>query len=127
VGDEKTQAHRYTAGALLLQAVVLFGFAALDYIDSLSTTYPPLFAVILGVLGAIAIWLAGEHNTSNVRLSRLKLWAIICIILSLIPLAFFTGLFILYYSIISLVGLLESLLFLIPSILVYLFAQNMFF
>lgn len=130
VGDQRTLAHRNTLGALLLQAVVLLGFAALAYLESLSTTYPltsfgnHLIAIIFGVLGAITIWLAGEHNSENVRSSRLKLWAIICIVLSLIPLAVFTGMFLLYYSVISLVSLIQSLLFLIPSILVLLFSRK---
>jgi len=130
VGEQNTPAHRYTVGALLLQAVFLLGFAALSYLESLATIDPfafagdRTFAVIFGVLGAIAIWLAGEHYTSYVRRSRLNLWVIICIILSLAPLTMYSSMFLVYYSLISLLGLLESLLFLILSMLVYFFSRT---
>lgn len=130
VGDQQIQAHRYTVGALLLQAVILIGSAVLSYLGSLSTTDPFIFAgnstlaVYFGVLGAIAIWLTGEHYTDHVRSSRLKLWAAICIVLSLIPIALYVVIFFDSYAVMALVGLIQPLLFLIPSILVFLFSMK---
>lgn len=125
-----SSAHTYTVGSLLLQAVVLLGYAALSYIESLATTDPILFpgyrtiAIFFGVLGVIAIWLAGEYNIDQLRSSRLLIWVIFCIILSSIPLVLFTAMLFLYYSITSFVRMIQSIFFLIPSLFVYLFSRR---
>ena len=130
MGDQNISAKSYTVGALLLQAVVLIAFAALAYLDSLASSDSFIFAgartsaIYNGVLGAIAIWLTGEHYTESVRSRRLQLWAIICIILSLFPLIAFGSMFIMYHTVLSLVFLLPVLLFLIPTIMVLHFSRK---
>ncbi len=130
VGDQNIPAKRYTVGALLLQAVVLLAFAALAYLDSLATSDSFIFAgsrtlaIYNGVLGAIAIWLTGEHYTESVRSSRLQLWAIFCIILSLFPLIAYGSMFIMYHTVLSLVFLLPALLFIVPTIMVFHFSRK---
>ena len=130
VGEQKTLARRYTVGALLLQAVVLLGYAAVFFLDSLATSYElaagfgNMAAAVIGGLGAIAIWLAGEHYSETVSSRRLQLWAISFFVLSLIPLTSFAALLILYHSIISLVNLLSTLLLTIASLMVLIFARK---
>ncbi len=130
MGEQKTLARKYTVGSLLLQAVVLLGFAAVFFLDSLATSYElaagfgNMVAAFIGGLGAIAIWLAGEHYSETVSSRRLQLWAISFIVLSLLPLTFFAVLLILYHSIISLVNLLSTLLLTITSIMVIIFVRK---
>jgi hypothetical protein len=81
-----------------------------------------MFAALFGGLGAIVIWLAGEHNENNVRISRLKLWAIISFVLSLYLVIAYAGMLMTFPSILALVGLLPPLLFTISSILVFVFS-----
>lgn len=130
MGEQKTLARRYTVGALLLQAVILFGYAAVFFLDSLATSYEltagfgNMAAAVIGGLGAIAIWLAGEHYSETVSSRRLQLWAISFIVLSLIPLTSFTVLLIQYQSIIHLVIFLSTLPLTIASILVLIFVRK---
>ena len=132
MGDQNIPAKRYTVGALLLQAVVLLAYAALAYLDSLASSDPFIFAgsrtlaIYNGVLGLIAIWLTGEHYTESVRSSRLQLWVIFCIILSLFPLIAYGSMFILYHTALSLVFLLPALLFIVPTIMVLHFSRKEF-
>ena len=120
---------RYTVGALCFQTLVLFGLAVFAYQSSLTATRgywggsDSIIAAIFGVLGVVAIWLTGEHHTKTLGRRTLQIWAVICIILSLLPLfASLNGL-ILRYSIQSLGSLLQVVLFLIPTILILVFSS----
>jgi len=127
VRDEKIPDHKYTIGSMLLQGVILLGFAALSYLDSLATTDPitfvgsRTFAVYFGVLGAVCIWLTGEYSVGDVKSSRLVLWSIICIILALYPIIISTSMFVSYGYISSLFVLPAPILFLVSSLAILVF------
>ena len=128
--DQQTPRKKYTVGALLLHTVVLLGFAAISYVDSLTYTgtgsltggLARLASVFYGALGMIAVWLTGQHYTETVNKKNLQTWAAIHIALSIYALIMVLISYITYPSIYFLVSLLPVLLFLLPPVLVAIFA-----
>ncbi|MGY5856192.1 MAG: hypothetical protein RTS72_06280 [Candidatus Thorarchaeota archaeon] len=128
--DQQTPRKKYTVGALVLHAIVLLCFAAYSFNESLIQSYPltsglaHLTSGFYGVLGAIAVWLAGEHYSETVRKRRLQIWASFCIVLSMYPLIAF---FILYFgspSYFSFTSLFQVPIFLIPPVLILAFVRK---
>ena len=125
--DSENPKKKYTVGALLLHAIVLLGFAAYAYLESLTQSYPltsglaHLTSGFYGVLGVIAIWLAGEHYSETVRKHRLQIWAGFCIVLSMYPPIAFIILFFGSPSYFSSTSLFQVPIFLIPPMLILVF------
>jgi hypothetical protein len=114
-------------GAMLVQIAILFGSAALSYLDSIATLDPfanagnSALAAYFFIFGGAGIWLAGEYSVGNVKSSRIALWSILCLILALYPIIISTGSFIIRYSFGYLFIPIAPLLFFISSIAVLVF------
>jgi hypothetical protein len=121
---------KYTVGALLLHAIVLLSFAAYAYMESLSQSYPltsglaHLISVFYGVLGVIAVWLAGEHYSETVRKRRLQIWASFGVVISMYSLFAFLVQILGYYSYFSFTSLIQVPIFLIPPMLILVFVRK---
>ncbi len=125
--DQQNPTKKFTVGALVFQSLVLLILTVLALGDSdtwsiagLSSLWASLY---LGALTVIAIWLTKEHHYKTVGRRTLLIWAFICILLSLYPLSALLSLYILYPYIQNLANLFHVAVFLIPTILVFLFSS----
>ena len=127
VGEEQNPDEKKTIGAMLIQIAILFGFAALSYLDSITTIDPfsnagnSAIAAYYFIFGGAGIWLAGEYSTGNVKSSKIALWSVLCLILALYPITISTVSYISRFSFGYLFVLPAPILFFLSSIAVLVF------
>lgn len=129
--EEQVPVKYYTVIALFLHAVVLLGFAALTYLEAVSS--PPyslasgtgyFLSAITGGFGIVAVWLTGEHHSESIRPSRLKMWGGFHVVLLLFPIVVFMFSFITSPSLLIMTILSPYLILIIPPLLIIVLADK---
>jgi len=131
VGDDETlEIHSTVSAGLLLQIVVLFGYALVLSLEFIPSTDPLMFvgfttlAAYFGALGLMGIWVNGQYTAGDIRYRRLQLWAAICIIHALFPIITISSALITFNNFSNLVYLIPPILLFISSLIVLVYTRK---